>query len=849
MPILGIGLAVTSCLGPPPLTDATNNIPFSGSIPLHDVVQRVKCDLAEALYERVYKSPMRARFAWMQNWTAKADLTLEVDETGGITPSFSFLKPLPNAFILGTGPNSINTATGAVTNVVSATAQNFILGASVNVSGSATRTETLSFNIALAELKDWKEARKKMIAEGVELAGIYSCEPKAITDVQAGLDLKSWLDEVLKPVELNDLQPGIHPTPQTATSAATPKSSKAAGAPAGPGGAALAWPGDLVGNPERKALLDLKFANELIELQVPYDLDSITYKQPPGATNVCTIVPDKYGQSLIRPPSYPNSTQNSLLSQSISNAQTAQSNAAQILSSTVLDRRIKNWAQQTVDATRKQALLVQNASQLAADYLLATCELNANYVEGDCVTMATDTSSEPIIKIERETQQISVGKTAKFKITVSSSGAATSESVSLKDNKEINSASNPEGTLATGMLTGGAVEIETVRFTQPGDHAITVEYSGRGSKNVQSKTSIDVQVFDSGSTPTTTKLEAAPNPSRYGESVKFTVTVSPPPARGELISLSSPRDNLGKSKDPVVTTNWLALDDSGVATVEQSLTMAGSRILVATYYGNKTFAGSSSNELTQMVQSGDKETSVKLDLLPNPAIAGQLVTMTATVVDKSGSPTKLAHGGIAFIADGKLLNVPASSDGISMPISKGEATYKTSLIANQGQHSLVAIYGGDKDFKPATSAPKRLYVVKSLSAVKYVAVQLSPYYCGEEQYSRDLDNLFAHQVEPAEEQAAAAKKNAALSTALLTPDPPYESIGQSMNFVVTAGGSLSPNWSFARWKGPSNGGSLATMSGIRTHSLNIAMGPVNQTTEVTRVLDNAATRQAIQGLQ
>jgi hypothetical protein len=55
---------------------ATNNLPFAKSIPVDEIVPRVKCDLSEALYEKVYYGPDAAKLKWMQNWTAHADLTL-----------------------------------------------------------------------------------------------------------------------------------------------------------------------------------------------------------------------------------------------------------------------------------------------------------------------------------------------------------------------------------------------------------------------------------------------------------------------------------------------------------------------------------------------------------------------------------------------------------------------------------------------------------------------------------------------------------------------------------------------------------------------------------------------------
>ena len=54
-------------------------------IAISDVVERVKCDLADAL-------PDPYKYPWMANWVAKVDLTLIVNEQAGLTPTVSLVK-------------------------------------------------------------------------------------------------------------------------------------------------------------------------------------------------------------------------------------------------------------------------------------------------------------------------------------------------------------------------------------------------------------------------------------------------------------------------------------------------------------------------------------------------------------------------------------------------------------------------------------------------------------------------------------------------------------------------------------------------------------------------------------
>ena len=516
---------IAACTRLPTVKDATNNFPFTQSIPIDDIVQRVKCDISEALYEKLYVGRDKDKLQWLQGWTAKADLTLEANQSGGITPNIAYVQPLTSAFFSGAGPNTVNTVTGAVTNVASATAQNFTFGIGGTFSGQAIRTETMSFTISLAELKDWRETSPDA----------KFCTPKGVSDLQAGLDLKSWLDEALMPVVLGHLETGIHPSPGATSSKAPAPSTKPKAS------ASILFLQEKkvrppvknpFESPEQKAYYDLQLATALTALGVRYDLNQFNSPpqnaKDPAYSTFCAL---KKGEGdepsvLLKPPTFPSVAPDNLEKLATVAAQNAFSSMYQAVASPVLSDHIKERAEKAAALAGSQAVKVKTALPYAIEHITDICK-----VESDLY-------------------------------------------------------------LKTGA-----------------------------------------------------------------------------------------------------------------------------------------------------------------------------------------------------------------------PCMTGTAENKT-----------------------------------------YVVVQLSPQFCDRVEYKKYLKEFFNDQFLRAQTLTALAQKNAALAQNLTTPDPPIESIGQSMNFVVTVGASISPNWTYLHWKAPANSASLAGVSGIRTHTLNIAMGSVTAPTELQRVLSNAATRQAIQGL-
>jgi hypothetical protein len=213
---LGAGLILllqSACTSTPPLSHVTNNTPFGENISVNDVVKRVKCELADAIIKiddddaMKEKKGEKTQFKWLDSWTAKADLTLQVNETGGITPNVTFSQPLKNAFSGESGPSNVLFSTGQAgpTSTVTAIPQSFNLGIGATYSGQAFRTETVSFALSLRELKTWRRDGRGKVEK--------VCLRRMGTDLADNLDLGSWIDAALVPVVEGDLAVGNHARP------------------------------------------------------------------------------------------------------------------------------------------------------------------------------------------------------------------------------------------------------------------------------------------------------------------------------------------------------------------------------------------------------------------------------------------------------------------------------------------------------------------------------------------------------------------------------------------------------------------------------------------------------------
>ncbi len=140
--------------------------------------------------------------------------------------------------------------------------------------------------------------------------------------------------------------------------------------------------------------------------------------------------------------------------------------------------------------------------------------------------------------------------------------------------------------LGTATLDGtGHATLSTSSLTDLGSHSITARYSG-DSAYVWSSGNVAENVL----APSTTQLSSSVNPSRVGQSVTFTATVTGSSTPTGSVTFLNGSATLG--------TSTLT---SGTATLTTSSLAGGSHTITAAYGGDTTFGGSSAS-LTQVVQ-------------------------------------------------------------------------------------------------------------------------------------------------------------------------------------------------------------------------------------------------------
>jgi hypothetical protein len=220
-PFLAFFVVAAGCSAVPSLDDATGTSSSRGAsdhsknaVFIADVTRRIKCELAASFDERLGLPHTLQRSSgaesgdeiptWLADWTVKADLTLQANEQGDISPSGSYTKFRRSAVNTAAGPTaSPGTALGTVQ-------QFFSLSLTANAGEQAERTEVLSFNVGLKELKTWSRG-----------AGA-ACVADAQQGLLGNLGIREWIDASLGPVNAGVLQAGKHPAPTTAATAAKP---------------------------------------------------------------------------------------------------------------------------------------------------------------------------------------------------------------------------------------------------------------------------------------------------------------------------------------------------------------------------------------------------------------------------------------------------------------------------------------------------------------------------------------------------------------------------------------------------------------------------------------------------
>ena len=216
-----------------------------------------------------------------------------------------------------------------------------------------------------------------------------------------------------------------------------------------------------------------------------------------------------------------------------------------------------------------------------------------------------------------------------------------------------------------------------------GVHTLTAQYLGEASFTGSLSPTDNHTV---GVTATTTALVGSPDPSVFGQQVTFTATVAAvPPGSGTP-------SGMVEFFNGVTSLGQVALA-AGQAQLVKSDLAVGVHTLTAQYLGEASFTGSLSPTDEHTVNKAATTTS--LSGSPDPSVAGQAVTFTATVV--AVPPGAGAPGGMVEFFNG----VTSLGTG---PVVAGQAQLVT-LALPVDVYTLTAQYLGDASFTGSVSPP------------------------------------------------------------------------------------------------------------------------------------------------
>jgi hypothetical protein len=208
-----------------------------------------------------------------------------------------------------------------------------------------------------------------------------------------------------------------------------------------------------------------------------------------------------------------------------------------------------------------------------------------------------------------------------------------------------------------------------------------------------------------GATASQVTLTSSPNPSILGQPVIFVATISPTTATTGTVAFKDGASTIsGCGAQPVTVTGGVAS-----ASCTTSALAAGNRSITAAYSGDETYAGSTSNTVTQVVR---QFSDVSLNSSAKPSLLGTAVTFAAKL-----SP--LAATGTVTFTDGGV--TISGCDNLSATL--GVASCTTTLAL--GSHSITVVYSGDATYAGSTSHPVTQNVLQATSVSLISAPNLS----------------------------------------------------------------------------------------------------------------------------
>ncbi|MGW7690109.1 Ig-like domain repeat protein [Streptomyces asiaticus] len=236
------------------------------------------------------------------------------------------------------------------------------------------------------------------------------------------------------------------------------------------------------------------------------------------------------------------------------------------------------------------------------------------------------------------------------------------------------------------LVAGSASVVHAYTSTAGSPYAISAEYGG-DTDFAPSENTIEHAVAPAS---TTTVVSSSPSPSAVGQSVTLIARVAPvPPGAGAPTGTIT--FDFGDGSPPATAT--IA---GGVASTSHAFTStAGSPYTVtATYSGDDNFAASTGTDVHQ-VEMSVSATSTTVSSAPDPSVAGESVTVSATVAvlpPAAGTAT----GTVTF-------HFGDDSPTVTVPLTGDTATTSHVYTSTAGSpYTISAAYSGDGDFTGST---------------------------------------------------------------------------------------------------------------------------------------------------
>jgi hypothetical protein len=250
--------------------------------------------------------------------------------------------------------------------------------------------------------------------------------------------------------------------------------------------------------------------------------------------------------------------------------------------------------------------------------------------------------------------------------------------------------------IGTGVLADGGTELTTSLLTA-GTHAITAVYQGGPTYATSTSAPITVTVARAS---TTTAVTASPTSATPGSSVVLTATVATASGSGTpggTVEFFAGTTDLGPGTL-----------SGGKAILSTTAIPLGSNQITAAYAGDANRKASTSPAVSVAV---GQATTTSLNVSPTTATYSNPVALTANVTATGGG---LVTGQVEFF-DG-------TTDLGPEDVYQGEAVFVDDTLTG-GVHSFKAVYSGDANNLPSTSAPASGTITQAAAQLSLSASQ------------------------------------------------------------------------------------------------------------------------------